>query len=703
MKLPIASLVRRSAALAVLVVGVVAGTAGGASAAVPTIRASATGGAYDWITVSGTGWVANETTIQIHFDQGVIAQYACNVTANGAGTVTPQACQVPYNLKAGTYQIKAADASSSATAPGSFKLTPSIVLSDPTSGYPVWDAGAGNTVSMQGYGFGANIKSVTIGKTAVNPSTKVVGSYGEYPNTGTATFVVPANEPAGSYIVTITDNSNNFVTAPLHIFRPTLGLPTSGVSGGPFTVGAGTGWPANDTIRINLTTASVNENVCSVTSTSTGAVQAQTCNSPVPNNLGARKYSIVATDTFDAVTLSTNFSFSVLPNVALYSASQAALGSLVATVGAGNALDIYGTGFGDSVNINAVELDGAKITPFTPTTTTASGTFTNAQNGYITITIPAAEKAGSHVITVFDNAADKASATVQVYRPTATLSPSTDAANAPIVLSGAGWPGSDLINVYLITGPSVTAPLTATLVTGCYDITIPSSGVIPNTDCTVPTNLRFNTYNVEVTDRYDAVIAPITKFNLTASITLNTWIDQVSTGVVAAGEPLDVYGLGFANNIKTATIGTTHLALSGSVVVTNGAFGPATFTVPSTLSAGTYVVTVTDYGGHSASADVTVYKPTILGLSNGPPGQLEAVSGSGWEPLDTFNVYLQSGPANNPTVNVAFCYSVTTNAAGVITPETCTLPSIRTGTYNLVAEDGYGRVLSVVTTSFKVT
>jgi len=675
---------------------VVAGTAGGASAATPTITAPSSGAASTPIVISGAGWAPYETTIYVYLVLNATSTYACSLSANGGGTVVPQACTMPSNLIGGSYTLQVKDTTN--TVNKAFTLNASITVSsyfNGSAGSHTATTAAGDELSISGYGFKSNITSVKFGSTAVTPSSKTVSSGG-----WTATITVPAASAAGTDTITVT--GGNSATWTIRVYKASLTFPASGGSGGPFAI-SGSGWPANDYIRISLYITLFSASVCTVTSSSTGVIPAQTCN--VPTNLPATSYNVTAVDGNNDVNLTYSKSssgFVMHPSITLFSANVSYSSTVVSTGAAGQSINVGGSGFLSGGTVKKVEFDTTTV-PFKPNPMPMSsdGAFNNSStSNELTVVIPANATAGRHTITVFDNAPkpNQASATVQVYKATLTASATvngaattTATAGDPIVLSGTGWPGGEYLSAYLITGTATNPTLVGSVNNCLNNLETNSNGVLPATSCTVPDILGGTAkYTLEMVDGPRAVVATVPKFTITASLDLLTNYAQQPASTVGEGDTLDFYAYGLTGNFNEVTIGGTKVALSGTTVVSpTGTLGLASFTVPSTLKAGPTTVTLTYASSKlTVSANITVYKPTLsLGAPSGPAAQTVLVTGSGWPALDSISVNLVTGSSSN-----GIC-TVYTDSTGTVIPQSCTSPSYAPGgSYTLTAYDSYEAV-----------
>ncbi|HWE61227.1 MAG TPA: hypothetical protein VHB98_05910, partial [Chloroflexota bacterium] len=146
---------------------------------------------------------------------------------------------------------------------------------------------------------------------------------------------------------------------------------------------------------------------------------------------------------------------------------------------------------------------------------------------------------------------------------------------------------------------------------------------------------------------------------------------QIPAGTTS---PVSVIGAGLpANTALTVKVDATLLA---SALTTNasGAFGPVTFTMPATLSAGTHLVTVATTSNQNqilAGVVLTVSgstagHPITLTPSTVNPGGTFSLTGSGFPPNTALTVKVDT---------IALTYSLLANAGGAIAATTFPVPS----------------------------
>jgi hypothetical protein len=253
--------------------------------------------------------------------------------------------------------------------------------------------------------------------------------------------------------------------------------------------------------------------------------------------------------------------------------------------------------------------------------------------------------------------------------------PSSGAAGANILITGAGWPGFDSVAVYLEQGSVNTF--------FCSSST-DASGNLGPTVCSLPTTLSQGAYTLVATDNSISASMPFT-LNPGASVAATSSGSAITS--VAAGQTLFLSGFGFkaSSTIASVKIGTTAVTTTPATPATSatGTFSGATFAVPSTLTAGISTVTVTDAASHAATFPLNVYAATDTSAAAGSAGKNLAVSGSGWPSNDSVAAYLVPA-SGSPTF---FC-SLSTDTSGNLGPSRCGLPTTLTqGSYTLLLTD----------------
>jgi hypothetical protein len=133
-----------------------------------------------------------------------------------------------------------------------------------------------------------------------------------------------------------------------------------------------------------------------------------------------------------------------------------------------------------------------------------------------------------------------------------------------------------------------------------------ASGNLGPDTCTVPTGLPQGSYTLSLTDEQVTVDQA---FTLDPAVNLTNTSSQPITSA-APGATVDLAGTGFAasSTITSVKIGSTTVATTPAtpLVTASGSLSGVSFVVPSSLSAGSYTVTVTDSSGKQGTAPLAV-------------------------------------------------------------------------------------------------
>ena len=250
------------------------------------------------LAVSGSGWPAADT-VGIYLVQGTVQSFFCSLTTDTSGNLGPQQCLLPTGLPRGAYTLTATD--QSVTVNKAFTLKPGAHVGATATGGAIGSSSAGQTVFLSGSGFtaNANIKSVTVGGTAVTltPSNPTVSPQGSF--SGVA-FTVPTALPAGPASVVVTDSQNHAATFVLTVFTATVSAAASGVAGQPVALSGG-GWPANDNVSAYLVQGTSQNFFCSLTTDTSGNLGPAAC--LLPTGLPQGSYTLTLTDSSVVVTV----------------------------------------------------------------------------------------------------------------------------------------------------------------------------------------------------------------------------------------------------------------------------------------------------------------------------------------------------------------------------------------------------------------
>src|SRR5581483_5428028 len=256
---------------------------------------------------------------------------------------------------------------------------------------------------------------------------------------------------------------------------------------------------------------------------------------------------------------------------------------------AGTTITVTGSGFNAGDTLTAT-LGTSPTTSLGTCTADGSG---NVSSG-CTFSVPSGVLAGTYNVTVSDTHGDTVSTPFSLLGPPAlSLSPTTGGAGTVVTASGGGF-GTNKTLTFTISGSGATIGTCTSTGTGA----VPSGCHI-----TVPTSTTPGSYTITVGDGSVTATSPFTV--PTASLSLSP-----TSGI--PGDPVSGSGGGFnSGSTLTFTIDTTPVTTLGTCTADSSGNlpSPCNVTVPSTIPAGSYNVTVSDGHGHTATMPYTVISP----------------------------------------------------------------------------------------------
>jgi hypothetical protein len=553
---------------------------GSAAGAAQSVSAPSKGAAGSNILISGAGWPGFDN-VNAFLVQGSVNQFFCSLSTDASGNLGPTVCTLPTTIPQGAYTLVAKDSTISASMP--FTLNPGATVAATSSGNPVTSVATGQTVFLSGFGFKASstIASVKVGGTVVtttpaHPPTATTGAFSG------ATFTVPVATPAGISTLTVTDAASHAATLPLNVYAATDTSAASGVAGKGFVV-SGSGWPLTDTVNAFLVQGSSQTFFCQPQTDGAGNLSA-VC--PLPAGLPQGSYTLQLSDGSGVVVTK---AFTLNPGASIETTSTST--TAITSVAAGQTVFLSGVGFDGSNTITSVKVGTTAVTttPATPSTST-TGQFSGAS-----FTVPGTTAAGPKTVTVTDAAGHSATIQLTVFKATDT-SAASGVAGKGFVVSGSGWPLTDIVNAFLVQGTSQSF--------FCQPQTDGAGNL--SAVCTLP-SLPQGSYTLQLSDGSGVVVTKA--FTLNPSVTLTNTSSQPINSA-ARGSTVDFSGLGFTTGgtIKTVKIGTSAVTTSPSApaLSSQGSFSGASFVVPASLATGSYTVTVTDSSGKKATAPLAV-------------------------------------------------------------------------------------------------
>ena len=472
-----------------------------------------------------------------------------------------------------------------------------------------------------------------------------------------------------------------FLAAPAYAATTTLAFtPTSGVAGAPISF-TGSGWTAYGRVQVSMTKGTVVTPICAEQADGNGALVPLDC--AIPTTVVAGAYTISATDSASKTATATG-TLAVTPSLTLTSTASSAT---IADVAVGQVVNVSGAGFAATSPLTATFGGTAiSLSPASPKSSATGGLSGE------TFTVPSVTP-GTVVFSVKDTAADTATYSLTVVKPTITHSPSTGLAYKPVSVSGAGWLENDSVTLSLVSGASSTSMCT---------VTADSTGAIDPTSCVVPYYIPAGSYQMVASDG-SVVITDPTTFVLAPSVSL-LGPDSAATTRATAGQTVGVLGYGFAaTSGVTATFAGTAVALSPAVTTqANGGFATTSFVVPASTPVSTAAVVFKDAAGHTANFNLSVYKPTIsAAVSTGASGHPIRFAGTGWPGNDSVTVSLSS-----LGVSTTVC-TLPSDSTGTIVSTSCKVPTtVPYGKYTITGTDNLNLTNSMTVsnaTQFTVT
>ncbi|HWJ84360.1 MAG TPA: phosphatase PAP2 family protein, partial [Cellulomonas sp.] len=440
-------------------------------------------------------------------------------------------------------------------------------VATPTIGVGTEPVQAGSSVDVTGTGFAAGESvtvSVTSGATTVaSGSATATGS-----GTVSASIVIPASTPAGTYQVTATGSVSGVpatadlqVTAAPPAWNPSLTAPAT-VHVGEAVVVTGGGFAAGEPVSVTFAGSS--------TTVDAGAEGAFETSFVAPDEAGT--YTVHALGATSGVPATVDVVVTARPVV--YTPSITA----PATVEAGGPVEVSGSGFAPG---EVVVLRLGAVTADVAATST----------GDLTATVAAPAEPGAYVLT----ATGTVSATPVTARVVVAATPVvwTPAVSAPagvrvgslLAFSGSGFaPGEHVTITFGAFVTGVTASATGTF---SVDLAVPAANGVYVVTAVGETSLTPSTSSVTVTG---------------APVVHDPRVSAPAT--VAYGSPFTVTGSGFADGESvTVSVGSTRLVVKASST------GAVSAVVRERLAVGSHTVSVR--GAVSAvtrTAKVTVVK-----------------------------------------------------------------------------------------------
>ena len=562
----------------------------------------ASGNAGSMVTVSGSGFAANET-VTLAFDAN--PTYSVKAQATAAGLLPATTFTIPAVSGTGAHSIVASGEASGHTATAGLTVTPGPGVAAPAISVSPASGNAGSMVTISGGGFAANATvTLAFDATPAHSSKAQATAAGQLPATA---FTVPPASGAGAHNITVTGATSGHTTTAGLTIAPPRAITVSPASGNPGAVVmvSGSGFAANETVTLAF---DANPAFSSkVQATAAGLLPATAFAIPAVSGAGA--HAVVATGATSGRKATAGLTVTPAPS------SAATLTVAPGATTRGGAVSISGGGFTPN---EAVELtiDGVS-TPLTTLHADASGALPAT-----TITIPYAATAGAHTLTARGATSGKmatAALTLNAVTATLTVTPASSTRGGAVTVSGGGFAAGESVT---ITIDGVGEPL-AIARTGATGLLSPTSLTIPYT-ATVGAHTL--TATGEVSGR--KATAPLTLTAVVATVSLvptttnRGGLLTISGANFAAGEAVTVTADGVITPLATIT------------ATAQGLLPPTGVSVPYALATGPHTLRLTGAtSGRAATAPFTVapLAPRIVATpATASPSTVVTVSGSGF-------------------------------------------------------------------------
>ena len=547
-----------------------------AAAAVAAIDAAATVQAGTSLPVSGSGWPANtQVSVQVTTPGGGIVNDPLPVTTDINGAFT-----FGYGIPAATppgagYIVTATDGTSTATdttevtAAAAVDAAPAVQAGTNLgiSGTN-WPANTQVSVQLQAPGGGANIGGPEL------VTTDAAGTF-------TLDYPVPAGTPAATgYEVTATAGTQTATDTTEVTDAPVAAIDAAAtVQAGASLPVAGSNWPANTEVSVQLTAPGGGADIGGPETVTTDGSGAFTLDYPVPASATpGTGYTVTATVGAQTASDTTEVTAAVAIDAA-------------ATVQAGTSLPVTGSNWPANTEVS-VQLTapggGADIGGPETVTTDGTGAFT------LDYPVPGSATPGTGYTVTATVGAQTASDTTEVTAAATVDAAATVQAGSDLAVSGTNWPADTDVIVQLSApgGGAIGTPQTVTtggLSAFTLDYPVPA-GTPAGTGYTVTASAGAQT----ATDTTEVTAAPVV-------------VDAAAT--VAAGTNLAVTGTGWPVSTSVSlqlTAPGGGADVGGPVTVTTDASGAfaANYPVPIDTTPGTgYTLTAT--AGAVTGSDTT--------------------------------------------------------------------------------------------------
>jgi hypothetical protein len=313
----------------------------------------------------------------------------------------------------------------------------------------------------------------------------------------------------------------------------------------------------------------------------------------------------------------------------------------------GQLVTVSGGGFAANSRLIAT-FDGSQV-PFSFTTDSSGNIPPGA-----TFIVPQGSAAGNKTVTIIDSKFNYASANFTVTTSNITVSPQSGPVGTTVTVTGSNFITNSIMAINFDGNSIATNPSTVTAnATGWFSATF---------------NFNVNdTAGVKQVLASDGVNSASANFTVTPSITLSP-----TNGPI--GSSVNVTGSGFAASqpVIVTFAGSTIPTIPVSFNTNGVGFFNASFTIPTSQTAGGKTVNATDASLNAAIATFTVTPSIYLNPTSGNAGSTVTVSGSGF--------------AGNSALTATFAGSTvtisgttSTNSSGSFTGANFTVPTSTAG------------------------
>ena len=510
-----------------------------------------TGVPGSWVTVTGSGFVGNETGIAVTYDGTTVAP---GITANPQGGWS--ATFVVPASASGSHSIDAyGSVTPAASVPNTtFTVTPGISISRSSGA-------SGNSLTVTGSGFGASETGITV---TYDGTTVALGIIANSQGGWSTAFVVPASA-SGSHSIDAYGSVTTAASVPNMTFTVTPGISisrSSGASGSSLTV-TGSGFGASETgITVTYDGTPVAQDI---TANSQGGWSAAFV---VPASASS-SHSIGASGSVTPAASVPNVTFTITAGIAISRSSGAA----------GSSLTVTGSGFGASETGITVTYDGTPV---------AQSITANSEGGWSATFVVPASASGSHSIDASGSVTTAASVPNMTFTviPGISISRSSGAAGSSLTVTGSGFGASETGITVTYDGTPVAQSITANSQGGwsaAFEVPASTSG-----------SHKIGAYG----SLTQTTSASEVSFNIGPAI-------SVSHDYGYVGETVEVTGSGFgANAPLRLSYDDEEIPAQGETTDSSGSFSES-ITIPKSVH-GPHTIRVTDDQNNNSKVTFTI-------------------------------------------------------------------------------------------------